>query len=114
MIAILLFASLIGIGIYTWQQTKIRQGLIDVDAAPRLQADYQVDINSADWTEFANLPGIGESTARSITRYREQNGVFVSIDELTKVHGIGPKKFESIKRYLLPIVPNTKTKNTNN
>lgn len=55
-------------------------------------AGEPVDINSADASAIAAaLNGIGESKARAIVEYREQNGPFKSADELVKVKGVGLK-----------------------
>ena len=51
-----------------------------------------VNINTASAQEIANaLNGIGEKKAQAIVTYREQNGNFQSVEELTKVRGIGEK-----------------------
>ena len=59
-----------------------------------------VNINSADVTELDTLPGIGPSTAEKIVEYREANGPFATIDEITSVSGIGPAKFEQIEAFI--------------
>lgn len=51
--------------------------------------DQPVDINSADVVALSSLDGIGETRARAIIEYREQNGGFNHVDELVKVSGIG-------------------------
>jgi competence protein ComEA len=43
------------------------------------------------------LPGIGETKAKAIIQYREQNNGFDSIEKLQEVNGIGPATFESLK-----------------
>ena len=55
-----------------------------------------VDINSADENELQELPGIGPSTAGKIVADREQNGPFERPEDLTRVSGIGPKKYEAL------------------
>lgn len=59
-----------------------------------------VNINTADKDLLTQLPGIGPVTADTIIQYRKDNGQFGSIDELTKVKGIGNKTLEKLKPYL--------------
>jgi competence protein ComEA len=47
------------------------------------QGSLQVDINTADVEELDELPEIGPSTAQSIVDYRENNGEFRTVDQLT-------------------------------
>jgi competence protein ComEA len=56
-----------------------------------------IRINTATATEFQALPGIGPVLAARIIAYREEHGPFTSIDDLTKVKGIGPKLMERIR-----------------
>lgn len=56
-----------------------------------------VNINTASQSELQKLTGIGESTARKIVEYREQNGSFKNLEELMNVNGIGKSKFNAIK-----------------
>lgn len=56
-----------------------------------------VNINTASQSELQKLTGIGESTARKIVEYREQNGGFKNLEELMNVNGIGKSKFNAIK-----------------
>lgn len=54
-----------------------------------------VDINRADAaTLAASINGVGEALAAAIIAYREANGPFASVDELTAIKGIGPKLIE--------------------
>ena len=54
-----------------------------------------IDINSADATVLAeHIKGIGEKKAQEIVRYRNENGPFLNIEELTNVTGIGEKTVE--------------------
>lgn len=61
---------------------------------------HDVNINTADKELLTRLPGIGPVTADIIIKYRKDNGQFGSIDELTKVKGIGNKTLEKLKPYL--------------
>lgn len=64
------------------------------------ESSYPIYINSADIEELMKLPGIGESKAKSIIEYREKNGLFEKIEDITNVSGIGESMFEKIKEYI--------------
>ena len=57
-----------------------------------------VNINRASVTELDSLPGVGPSTAQAIVDYRTTNGPFGSPEDLLNVKGIGPAKFEAMRK----------------
>lgn len=57
----------------------------------------KININRADVWLLSALPGIGETRARAIVEYRRQRGPFRSINELTRVEGIGDTTYQRIK-----------------
>jgi competence protein ComEA len=57
-----------------------------------------VNINRASVTELDALPGVGPSTAQAIVDYRTTNGPFGSPEDLLNVKGIGPAKFDAIRK----------------
>ena len=59
-----------------------------------------VNINTATVQELTTLTGIGESRALAIIAYREENGLFQSIDGIKKVAGIKDGLFEKIKNQI--------------
>ena len=59
--------------------------------------DLQVNINTASKDKLTKLPGIGESVAKKIIKYREDNGDFENIEDIMNIPGIGENKFNSIK-----------------
>jgi len=57
----------------------------------------KVNINTADTTALETLPGIGPSLAQRIVDYRQANGPFGQIEDITKVSGIGPATLDNIR-----------------
>ena len=54
-----------------------------------------VNINTADAESLASgLEGVGETKAVAIVEYRQQNGLFKSVDDLALVKGIGDSTVE--------------------
>jgi len=57
----------------------------------------KININSATIEELKTLDGIGESKAKAIIEYRNINGKFNSIEDITKVNGISETIYIKIK-----------------
>lgn len=57
----------------------------------------KININTASKEELMTLAGIGESKADNIIKYRQENGSFSSVEDLTNVSGIGESIFNKIK-----------------
>lgn len=66
------------------------------ETVPKETVSFPVNINTADADTLTALPGIGQVLAERILAYRQQNGSFRAIEEITKVEGIGEKKAEAI------------------
>ncbi|WP_125712742.1 helix-hairpin-helix domain-containing protein [Companilactobacillus kedongensis] len=60
----------------------------------------QVNINTAKVEDFQSVTGIGPKKAEKIIAFREENGNFKDLKDLTKVSGIGDKTLESLKDQL--------------
>lgn len=73
------------------ESLEIENSLEDIE-----EEDGKVNINEADIEELKTLNGIGESTAKKIINYREENR-FETIEDIMNVPGIGESKFNNIK-----------------
>ncbi|WP_462420674.1 helix-hairpin-helix domain-containing protein [Salinicoccus sp. Marseille-QA3877] len=62
--------------------------------------EMQVNINTATLEELTQLNGIGEKKAQLILEYREQNGLFMTKEDLMNISGIGEKTFDSLEPYI--------------
>ena len=60
----------------------------------------KININSAEEWLLEALPGIGPAKAKAIIDYRQKNGFFRSIEELTKVQGLSTTLLEKIKPFI--------------
>lgn len=59
-----------------------------------------VNINTASVSELCSLIGIGEVKAKAIVDWRSENGEFGSVEDFTKVPGIGAKTLEKNRHRL--------------
>ncbi|WP_102707237.1 ComEA family DNA-binding protein [Terribacillus saccharophilus] len=70
---------------------------VPVQTAGSSTSSEKININQADSEELTELNGIGEAKAQAIITFREENGPFTSIEQLTEVPGIGEKSLENMK-----------------
>ncbi len=56
-----------------------------------------VNLNTATVEELITLPMIGHKRADAIVKYRDQNGPFQGVDELTKISGIKSGTVEALR-----------------
>ena len=72
-------------------------GEVHVSGNGASDAGTLININTAGSEELQQISGIGPVTAEKIIRYREENGAFGSVEDITNVSGIGEKTLEKMK-----------------
>ncbi len=87
-------------GLYWVRMKGWGQSPIEIDRLPARQYDYQLDINQAPWYEWTLLEGIGPKLAERIVAFRDEHGPFQTIEDVSRVPGIGPQKWEQIRPWL--------------
>jgi len=81
---------------------------IEIHNLNAMKTSYLIDINDANWLEYAMLDGIGEVLAKRIIEYRDEQGPFASVQDLRNVKGIGKKTFKKIEPHLVLRKPSGK------
>ena len=56
-----------------------------------------LDLNAATTDQLDALPGVGPVTAAAIVAWRQGNGGFTNVDQLSEVDGIGPARLEKLR-----------------
>lgn len=69
-------------------------------AQKEAEDEGKVNLNTASREELMTLPGVGESKADSILKYREENGGFQTIEDIMQISGIKEGLFSKIKDYI--------------
>ncbi len=59
-----------------------------------------ISLNKAGMEELMRLPGVGRTTAEKILNARQER-TFRRIEDVMRVKGIGKKKFEAMKKFLV-------------
>ena len=62
---------------------------------------HPININSASAGQLQQVPGIGPATADKILQMRKSYGAFKSVDDLLAIRGIGPKRLDKMRKYLV-------------
>ncbi len=79
---------------------KLMSGLVAVLAMMALPVLAAVNINTATQAELEAVKGLGETKAKAIISYRENNGAFKSLDDLDKVKGFGKASIDKLRSEL--------------
>ena len=104
LIVMIIFASIL-IGFFLGRNTGRAE--IQISKLPQptaasgtTQQTDKININTADVETLQKLPGIGPALAQRIVDFRETNGPFQTVTQLTSVSGIGVEKLNQILDYI--------------
>ncbi len=73
---------------------------VEITDLPPIENQFRLNVNTATAIEWSQLDGIGEVLAERIVEDRKANGNFESVDDLSRVEGIGPQTLEQIRQWL--------------
>jgi len=86
--------------IYIYPPNKSGSAMRISPQRAKAKATGPIALNRASAKELESLDGIGPVLAARIVAYRNQNGPFLTVDDLMKVSGIGSIKFAQFKEKL--------------
>ena len=78
---------------WVWPRTDIAQFAEN--------ARHPIDLNRASAGELCWLPDVGPKTARAIVADRSARGPFINLEDLARVHNIGPGLIETIRPFVV-------------
>ena len=64
------------------------------------QIIFPININTCTYEDLLNIKGLGEKKAEKIIQYRNEFGLYKSIEEIKNISGIGNTLFDAIKEYI--------------
>ncbi|MFM1825796.1 MAG: hypothetical protein RLZZ37_431 [Actinomycetota bacterium] len=69
---------------------------IKIDLKKKIKESNCINLNESDVKQLDGLPGVGPVLAGRILDYRESNGRFAEVSQLSNVEGIGKSKLKTI------------------
>lgn len=79
---------------------------VTADGGKKKPPAKPVNINTATSEELQQVPGIGPATAQKILQMRKSYGPFKSVDDLLAIRGLGQKRLDKMRKYLIVGKPN--------
>ena len=74
-------------------QPTLANSETNAEAMGAVQTISKVNLNTATVEQLTSLPGIGPKKAQAIVEYRTQYGEFLIVEDIQNVKGIGEKAF---------------------
>jgi competence protein ComEA len=92
--------AMISLAAYCAATGHWRAAPIEFERRPEHQFSFRIELNSASWVEWSQVPGIGPVLAKRIVEERDRNGPFRRVDDLKRVRGIGDNRLREIGPYI--------------
>lgn len=70
---------------------------------PKLRMGQTIDVNTADTTQWKQVPGVGSYYAAKVVRYRERLGGFASVEQVTEVEGFPAEALDYLTLSQVPL-----------
>jgi competence ComEA-like helix-hairpin-helix protein len=105
----LLLAVLVGLSLWRYYNNRVFVSRdFEFQTVETARLPDTINPNDASWPSLARLPGLGESKAKAIVKYREDwlanhpagPPAFEKPDDLARVKGLGPATVEKLKPFL--------------
>lgn len=85
---------------YTRSGWTGRGAALAVGASSAATTETRVDLNTAAQQELERLPGVGPKTAEKIIQFRDRQP-FTQVDDLRYIQGIGDKRLETLRPFVV-------------
>jgi len=93
----------------TEKTEKVTTKKAATEKATKSEKTAKININTATAKMLETLKNIGPKKAKAIIKYRKDNGLFKSLEDLKKIPGIGDKTFEKNRHQITIGQPAQKT-----
>ena len=80
--------------------TLLRFAIHQPPLSTPLRLTAAINPNTATAHELASLPGIGPSRAAAIIAYRRSHPPFTTLQDLSKINGLGPETLRRLEPHL--------------
>lgn len=97
-LAFLLGVALTLVVVHGYRHSPLGSHPVDLEPGPG--SAYRIDLNRAGRAELLQLPGVGAHLAQRIEDYRREHGPFQTVNDLAKVHGVGPATLRRLRPWV--------------
>jgi competence protein ComEA len=95
-VALLLLSAIAGL--IGWRWYSDRNGARPTELTRELT--HRIDLNRATKSELMQIPGVGPQLAERIVGFRDTNGPFGRVEDLSAVHGIGDATLNKLRPWV--------------